>query len=363
MDEVGNDTLKDFFSAYAGKKIFITGHTGFKGTWLTYILKMAGAKITGYSLPLGPSQSHFRILGLPSLINHIEGDVRDSNSLLCAIRDAQPEFVFHLAAQPLVNHSYSDPLYTFETNIMGSANLLEAVSRCESVRSLVFITSDKCYENLEWVWGYRESDMLGGRDPYSASKAAAEIIFSSYARSFFIHRNLLGCASARAGNVIGGGDWAEDRIVPDCIRSITRGDKIHLRNPKATRPWQHVLEPISGYLLLGLKLREDPTKFSGSWNFGPSTLDIRTVHDVASSIVKYLGRGEIEINLGQNGPHEANLLQLNCDKANHLLKWQSRWGVEKTLETTATWYKVFINGGDVAITTKKQLEEYFSRQL
>ena len=252
-----------------------------------------------------------------------------------------------------------DPQRTFDTNVMGSVNLLDAVRKCASVRSLVYVTSDKCYENVEWIWGYRENDALGGHDPYSASKAAAEIVFSAYARSFFALRSDFGAATTRAGNVIGGGDWAIDRIVPDCIRAIEKDANIQLRNPKATRPWQHVLEPLSGYLLLGAKIYEHPDRFGGSWNFGPSASEARTVYDVASTIVRHIGRGCIEIVGSQPQHHEARLLQLNCEKAHQILGWHPRWSVEKALVATAQWYKAILEGNDADTITEGQIKDYF----
>lgn len=359
MGEISAKNVNNFLAAYAGKKVFVTGHTGFKGTWLTYLLNQVGAEVTGFALPPEPGPSHFEMLGMRSKIRHIEGDIRDGAALRAALNKAQPEFVFHLAAQALVKRSYADPASTFATNVMGSVNLLEAVRHCESVRSLVYITSDKCYENVEWIWGYRENDALGGHDPYSASKAAAEIVFSAYFRSFLASRKDLGAATTRAGNVIGGGDWAADRIVPDCIRAIEQGEPIQLRNPNATRPWQHVLEPLSGYLLLGARLREHPQQYAGSWNFGPATSEVRTVHDVAKSIVQHLERGRIEVNTSQAIHHEARLLQLNCDKAHQLLSWHPRWDVDKTFDATAQWYKVILEGGSAEAITKSQLRDYF----
>ena len=246
---------------------------------------------------------------------------------------------------------------------MGSVNLLDAVRKCDAVRSLVFITSDKCYENVEWLWGYREIDRLGGCDPYSASKGAAEIIFSSYARSYFSKRPTLGAASARAGNVIGGGDWAADRIIPDCIRAIETNLPIQLRSPNATRPWQHVLEPLSGYLALASKLYNDPQKYAGSWNFGPSSFEVRTVEEVSRTIVKHMERGSIEIITSQSQAHEAQLLQLNCDKANQNLGWYPRWSIEETLTETALWYKTIMEGSDVETITRKQLHNYFNELI
>jgi len=352
-------TMQDAFDSFSGKRVFITGHTGFKGSWLAFILKEAGADVMGFALPPTSAVNHFDLLKLDGKIKHVVGDIRDSSHLTNVLQEFQPEYVFHLAAQALVRPSYDDPASTFTTNVVGSVNLLDAVRRCESVRSLVYITSDKCYENVEWIWGYRENDQLGGRDPYSASKAAAEIAFSSYARSFFEQRPSLGAASTRAGNVIGGGDWAVDRIIPDCIRAIEAGEPVRLRNPGATRPWQHVLEPLSGYLLLAAHLHEDSKRWGGAWNFGPSTHEVRTVKNVADIIVGHIGKGRVEVVESQAQVHEARLLQLNCDKAHQLLGWYPRWHVEKTLEATALWYKTVMDGGDAEVITRAQIKEFF----
>ena len=355
---MGKMVNKEYLSTFSGKRVMITGHTGFKGSWLTFLLTEIGAEVLGYALPPEESDSHFELLDLQNLIRHVEGDIRDKEKLASSMQEFQPEYVFHLAAQALVKKAYDDPVDTFSSNVLGSVHLLEAVRQCDSVRSLVYITSDKCYENLEWLWGYRENDQLGGRDPYSASKAAAEIAFSTYSRSYFTSRSGMGAASARAGNVIGGGDWAADRIIPDCIRAIQKGEPIQLRSPNAIRPWQHVLEPISGYLLLAAHLRECPEKYAGSWNFGPATYEVRTVQEVAETITQHLGSGSVEIDNLQHA-HEAQLLQLNCDKAHQLLEWQPRWPVDKTLDVTAEWYKNFIEGKDVKAVTRSQLSDYF----
>lgn len=351
--------MKEVFSLFRGRRVFITGHTGFKGSWLAFMLSEAGADVTGFALPPVTSVNHFDLLQLEAKIKHVVGDVRDAPFLTKIMGEFQPEFVFHLAAQALVRPSYDAPGVTFATNVMGSVNLLDAVRQCESVRSLVYITSDKCYENVEWIWGYRENDQLGGRDPYSASKAAAEIAFSSYSRSFFEQRQSLGAASARAGNVIGGGDWAVDRIIPDCVRAIEAGEPVRLRNPGATRPWQHVLEPLSGYLLLAARLYQEPKRWGGPWNFGPPTRDVRMVKNVAETIVGHIGKGCVEIVESQTQVHEARLLQLNCDKAHQLLGWYPRWHVEKTLEATALWYKAIMNGTNVEAITRAQIHEFF----
>jgi CDP-glucose 4,6-dehydratase len=351
--------LQAIKAAFGGKRVFLTGHTGFKGSWLAFILAEAGAEVMGYALPPLGGPSHFTLLRLATRLRHTEGDIRDRDALCRAMESFQPEFVFHLAAQALVKASYRDPVATFDTNVMGSVNLLEAVRRNASVRSLVYVTSDKCYENVEWVWGYREVDRLGGHDPYSASKAAAELVYAAYARSFFADRTDLGAATARAGNVIGGGDWAEDRIVPDCIRASALNGAIQLRRPSATRPWQHVLEPLSGYLLLAARLREAPQQFAGAWNFGPPSSEVRTVHNVASAVMAHLGHGTVEIVGTPPALHEANLLQLNCDKAHQLLPWYPRWPVDKALNATAEWYRATRDGTDAVTMSRTQIADYF----
>jgi len=355
--------LNNTLNSFSGKRVFITGHTGFKGSWLAFLLHEVGAKVTGYALAPESDPNHFDLIELKKKINHIEGDILDVTKLETVMIDFQPEYVFHLAAQALVRQSYKDPILTISTNVLGSANLLETVRKCNSVRSLVYITSDKCYENMEWVWGYRESDKLGGRDPYSASKAAAEIIFSSYAQSFFSERPDLGAATTRAGNVIGGGDWAVERIIPDCIRAIESNKPIFLRNPNATRPWQHVLEPLSGYILLAKYLYESPKKYSGSWNFGPPTKEVRTVEDVTKVIIGHLRKGEIVINKSQDHPHEADLLQLNCDKAQQNLGWYPRWDMDTSIEATAIWYKKILEGSPADLITREQIKLYFQELL
>ena len=351
--------LRPVFDSFRGKRVFVTGHTGFKGSWLTFLLRELGAEVMGFALPPEGERSHFEMLGLEKDIHHVAGDIRDAAVLSGKLRQFAPEFVFHMAAQALVKRSYDDPIATFATNVSGSVHLLDAVRHTPSVRSLVYITSDKCYENLEWVWGYRENDRLGGHDPYSASKAAAEIAFSAYASSYFRARPTLGAATTRAGNVIGGGDWALDRIVPDCIRAIERDLPVTLRNPSATRPWQHVLEPLCGYLLLAARLHAEPQHYAGAWNFGPSTAEVRTVREVADLLTTSLGRGRVEVDAAQRVHHEAQLLQLNCDKAQNLLGWRPRWSVDQGLEATALWYKAMLDGEDARITTRRQIHEYF----
>ena len=352
-------TMRDVLESFSGKRVLVTGHTGFKGSWMAFLLRELGADVMGYALPPESDPNHFDMLHLKDDITHVIADIRDSATLGATLQSFQPEYVFHLAAQALVTKSYEEPLETFATNVMGSVHLLEAIRRCASVQSLVFVTSDKCYDNVEWVWGYRENDRLGGHDPYSASKAAAELVFVAYAKSYFSSRPALGAATARAGNVIGGGDWARDRIVPDCIRSRESNRPIQLRNPRATRPWQHVLEPLSGYLLLAAKLRAEPDRYAGSWNFGPSGAEVRTVEDVANSIGGRLALPPAEITESPPNQHEARLLQLNCDKAHHLLGWYPRWTVDKTLNATADWYKEVLGGTEAQKVTRSQVRDYF----
>lgn len=352
-----------FLRKLKGKKVFITGHTGFKGSWLAYILQQYGAIVKGYALKPEDQECHYKQLDLSRLIDSEYGDIADKDSLINSLVNFQPEYVFHLAAQALVKQSYDDPCETFNTNVMGSMNLLEAVRRCGSVRSLVYITSDKCYENVEWIWGYRETDKLGGRDPYSASKAAAEILFSSYYRSFLSNRDNFGAASTRAGNVIGGGDWSANRIIPDCIRAFKNDKPVTIRSPLSTRPWQHVLEPLSGYLQLASELYEQPKKFSGSWNFGPAVTSPLNVEQVTREIIKHYGKGDLIIHKPENGFHEANLLQLNCDKATQYLHWQPNWSTSETLEATAKWYKRYHDGEPAREITQSQVESYFMSRI
>lgn len=345
--------VKDL-ATFKGKRVFVTGDTGFKGSWLGLWLSELGADISGYSLPPKHQEDHYNVIALNERIRHTDGDIRDCARLRESILDFRPEVIFHLAAQPLVRRSYREPKETFDTNVGGSVNLLEAARECESLRALVYITSDKCYKNKEWVWGYRETDELGGHDPYSASKAAAEIVFSSYRDSFFSKGGRIGTASARAGNVIGGGDWSEDRIVPDCIRALSGGKPITLRNPKATRPWQHVLEPLSGYLLLAKALLAQPDEFSGAWNFGPDGSSFKDVEALARLAIDCWGSGELIVDHDENAPHEAGLLHLNCDKSRHKLGWTPRWNFLETVQRTIGWYRAT----DRARASLDQIHDY-----
>ncbi len=337
--------FRDF---YQGKTILVTGDTGFKGSWLSLWLHEMGAAVTGLALSPNTEPSHFELVRLKNLITHIEGDIRDPEAVKKAFDIAKPEIVFHLAAQALVRDSYDDPKKTFDTNIGGTVNVLEAVRRSPTVKVAVVITSDKCYENREWVWGYRENDPMGGHDPYSASKGATEIVCSAYLRSYFDQSGRgphIGFATVRAGNVIGGGDWAKDRIIPDCVRALTDDMPIVIRNPYATRPWQHVLDPLSGYLLLGRRLLDDPIRFSGAWNFGPRSSDQITVKELAERFIASWGSGSIQTQWSSEKPsHEAHLLHLNIDKAVFELNWHSCLDSSGAINWTVEWYKNWHHG-------------------
>jgi CDP-glucose 4,6-dehydratase len=344
--------------AFTGRRVFVTGDTGFKGSWLIVALVELGAEVRGFALPPEHEQGHFRLANLGTLIAHEDGDLRDGKALAASVHDFAPDVLFHLAAQPLVRTSYEEPKRTFDTNVGGSVNVLEAARQSPSLRALVYVTSDKCYRNKEWTWGYRENDELGGDDPYSASKAAAELVFASYLASYFRSGDGLGAASVRAGNVIGGGDWSANRIVPDCIRALIANEPIVLRNPDSTRPWQHVLEPVFGYILLAAQLLRAPARFSGAWNFGPQAEATRTVGELASEVVRLWGRGSIRVERQAGAPHEAGLLQLSCDKARAHLGWQARWGFGDAIGATVEWYKQTFEGRPALEVSREQIARY-----
>ena len=350
--------MNNFYNTFRNKKVLITGDTGFKGSWLSYWLYSLGAIVYGFALPVEHENDHFNLINLEKIIHHTNGDIRDFEKIRNVLISVEPEFVFHLAAQPLVRRSYTDPKLTFDTNVGGSVNIFEAVRVSPSVKVLIAVTSDKCYKNKEWIWGYREIDELGGKDPYSASKGAAELVFNAYKESFFENRLHFGAASVRAGNVIGGGDWSLDRIVPDCIRSLQNNRSITLRNPYATRPWQHVLEPLSGYLLLASRLYENQKLLGGSYNFGPDNGEMYTVKDLAEGLVSFWGNGQIETIKKDGGLPEAGLLHLNCDKAHHDLGWYPIWDFKKTVLETAKWYKMVGEGEKAINITNCQITEY-----
>lgn len=355
-------SLVDYREAYRGKRVFLTGHTGFKGSWLSEWLLSLGARITGYSLPPPTEPALFTQLGLESRVDHVEADVRDLEKLTGTLQAAQPDFVFHLAAQPLVRRAYQQPHQTYETNLMGTVNLLEALRSLGKPCAAVMITTDKVYENREWLHAYREDDPLGGYDPYSSSKAAAEIAIASYRRSFFNQSSSpIAVASARAGNVIGGGDWAADRIVPDCIRALQKGESITVRNRQSTRPWQHVLEPLSGYLSLGANLLQSRT-FASAFNFGPNLGSNRSVGALVERVLK-LWPGKAYDEPDARAPHEAGRLNLATEKAFHSLGWSPVWDFATAIEKAVDWYRKTSDGAatDSEIfksVTQAQIREY-----
>ena len=344
-----------------GKSVVITGHTGFKGAWLTKWLKMLGAKVTGISLDPSTVPSHFIVANISDEIIDLRIDIRDFKSIERAIVDAQPDFVFHLAAQSLVIKSQKDPLETWSINVLGTLHILESLRKLEKKCAAIIVTSDKCYENVEWVWGYRESDTLGGVDPYSASKAGAELVFKSHLRSFFpSEKSRVRIASVRAGNVIGGGDWSPNRIVPDFIDSWSSGKPFSLRNPNSTRPWQHVLEPLSGYLNLALDLVERPELHGESFNFGPRDIESYTTKQLINELSLHMGQVTLETKAQVENEHlESKILRLNCDKSLYLSKWHATMLFHETVEMTADWYKTFYqNPMGIANTTDTQITRY-----
>ena len=347
---------------FKGKRILITGHTGFKGSWLSIWLKELGASVLGYSLEPPSSPNNFEAANLSNRVTHVHGDIRNFPYLEEIFVEFQPQFVFHLAAQPIVRRSYEDPKLTFETNVMGTVNMYELVRTVPSVRVFVNITTDKCYENKEWIWGYRENDRLGGHDPYGSSKSCAELVSQAYIRSFFSKREDIGVATVRAGNVIGGGDWGVDRILPDCFRALSVGDTILIRNPKAIRPWQFVLEALYGYLLLASKLFERPKEYTGAWNFGPGNECCISVSEMVNKTINQWGSGNWEKASGElnHNRHEMNILKLNSDKAHSYLEWHGVLDIDSAIEMTVKWYKAFYQsyGTDMYDYCVTQIEEY-----
>jgi CDP-glucose 4,6-dehydratase len=337
-----------FGGFYKGKRVLVTGHTGFKGSWLVIWLHTMGAEVVGIALYPATDRDNFVLSGIGTKIKaDLRGDIRDGLLMKEVFQQYQPEIVFHLAAQPLVRLSYDIPVETFEVNVMGTINVLEAIRATESVKVAVMITTDKCYENREQIWGYRENEAMGGYDPYSSSKGAAEIAIASWRRSFFnpeqYEKHGKSIASVRAGNVIGGGDWALDRIIPDCIKALEAGKPIEIRSPKAIRPWQHVLEPLSGYMLLAQKIWDEPTKYCEGWNFGPNPESIATVWDVATKVIENYGSGDLKDLSDLNALHEAKLLMLDISKARYQLGWQPKMNISETVALTIDWYKRYLN--------------------
>ena len=345
-----------------GKRVFLTGHTGFKGSWLSIWLHSLGASVTGYALEPPTDPSLFELAKVGELMTSVIADIRDLERLKAEMAAASPDIVIHMAAQPLVRDSYKIPVETYATNVMGTVHLLEAVRACHSVRAVVNVTTDKVYENREWVWGYRENEAFGGYDPYSNSKACSELVTAAYRSSYFnpadYTRHGVALASARAGNVIGGGDWAVDRLVPDILRAILTDEPVRIRNPYAVRPWQHVLEPLSGYLTLARKLYMDGIRFAEGWNFGPSDDDARPVEWIVHRMCDCWGNGaRYEIDNGEH-PHEAHYLKLDCSKARADLGWQPRWSLERSLDSIIAWTHAYRRQGDLRDECLQQIREY-----
>lgn len=345
------------FDFYRGKRVFVTGHTGFKGTWLCRILVQAGAEVTGYSLQAPTNPNLFELAGLEGKMTSVIGDIRDLGKLKAAFEAAQPEIVLHLAAQPIVRDSYKDPAYTYETNVMGTVNILECVRSSKSVKSFLNVTTDKVYHNNEWEWGYRENEPLDGFDPYSNSKSCSELVTHSYQNSFFADGHVA-ISTARAGNVIGGGDFANDRIVPDCVRAMKDGRDILVRNPHSTRPYQHVLEPLFAYLMIAQRQYEDGA-YAGWYNVGPDECDCVTTGELVDLFCTAWGDGAKWVNQAEaNAPHEANFLKLDCSKIKRTFSWQPRWHIAQAIGKTVEWSRVWLAGGDIPAEMDRQIKEY-----
>lgn len=368
MEGVGL-TAGSFGGAFKGRRVLVTGHTGFKGSWLVTWLQALGAEVTGYALAPPTRPSCFELCELERIVESRIGDIRDFALLRRTFEEVEPEIVFHLAAQPLVRESYRSPRETFETNVGGTVNLLECVRLQPSVRSVVVVTSDKCYHNREWDFGYREIDPMGGRDPYSASKGCAELVTAAYRSSFFEEHGAgrrAGVASARAGNVIGGGDWGVDRLIPDCVRAMSEGRPVRLRSPDSVRPWQHVLEPLAGYLQLGAGLLDEPDRLGGAWNFGPAEPEMPTVREVAERFLAAMGRGRLEVTpAGEAGVYEARQLRLSCQKAVTRLRWRPLLTFAEALDWTAEWYAAWASAPAESrlALTRRQIDEYTDRAV
>jgi CDP-glucose 4,6-dehydratase len=347
---------------WRGRRVLLTGHTGFKGSWLSLWLQSMGAKVTGYALDVPTNPSLFEVAEVGKGMTSIVGDIRDLGQMRKAFSESSPEIVIHMAAQALVRYSYIEPVETYSTNVMGTVNLLEAVRGTDSVKAVVNVTSDKCYDNREWVWGYRENEAMGGFDPYSSSKGCAELVMAAYRNSYFhsdkYQEHGVAMASGRAGNVIGGGDWADDRLIPDIVRAIAQGKPVNIRNPHAIRPWQHVLEPLSGYLVLAQKLFEEGTNYAEGWNFGPNDEDARPVEWIVDKLTQSWGEGASWVLDGGNHPHEAHYLKLDCSKAKTRLGWHPRWHLEDALGAIIEWQRAYRDGNNMRELTLRQIDAY-----
>lgn len=356
MENLGGLAMSFDINFYKGKNVFITGHTGFKGAWLCKMLSQAGAKVTGYSLEPPTSPSLFEIAEIENDVHSIIGDIRDYDKLKDAFDSARPEIVLHLAAQPIVRDSYKDPRYTYETNVMGTVNICECVRFSDTVKSFLNVTTDKVYLNKEWDWAYRENEELDGYDPYSNSKSCSELVTHSYIRSFLEEKGVA-VSTARAGNVIGGGDFANDRIIPDCIRAAIKHEDIVVRNPFSTRPYQHVLEPLYAYLMIAAKQYEN-RKYAGYYNVGPDDVDCYQTGALVDVFVSKWGDGIKWINKYDGGPHEANFLKLDCSKLKNTFNWNPHWNLDQAIEKAVEWSKCWNNGGDVRVCMEKEIKEF-----
>jgi CDP-glucose 4,6-dehydratase len=341
-----------------GKRVFLTGHTGFKGSWLSLWLQNMGAIVKGYSLDVNTDPALFVKANVADGMESEIGDIRNLDQLSKSMVDFNPEILIHMAAQPLVRQSYIEPVETYSVNVIGTVNVLEAARKCPDLKAIVSVTTDKCYENKEWEWGYRENEPLGGHDPYSSSKGCAELVTSAYRRSFFNSEGTASLASARAGNVIGGGDWAEDRLIPDILRAFEKSEPVVIRNPLSTRPWQHVLEPLSGYLVLAQELFLNGDDFAEGWNFGPKDEDCRPVSWILDELISHWGNNASWSLDKNNNPHEAGFLKLDCSKASNRLKWDPKWSLQLTLKSIVDWHQIYINGGDLKKQCLKEINNY-----
>lgn len=358
MENLGRLKGKVNPSFWKGKKVFLTGHTGFKGSWLSLWLQDMGAVVKGYALEPNTTPNLFNEANVAENMESDIGDITDLNHLRASMVSFNPEVLIHMAAQPLVRLSYHEPVLTYATNVMGTVNVLEAARKCTNLKSIVSVTTDKCYENKEWPWGYRENEPMGGYDPYSSSKGCAELVTSAYRKSFFNETNSTFLASARAGNVIGGGDWSDDRLIPDILRAFENGEPVIVRNPMATRPWQHVLEPISGYLVLAQHLYEDGSEFAEAWNFGPKDEDCKPVSWILDKMIDKWGNGASWELDKYNNPHEAGYLKLDCSKAAMQLNWHPKWNLENALVSIINWHKNYISGKNIQEQCLSEISNY-----
>ncbi len=345
-------------SFWKDKKVYLTGHTGFKGSWLSLWLQNMGALVKGYSLEVNTNPALFIKANVAEGMESEIGDIRNLEKIIKSMVSFNPDILIHMAAQPLVRYSFKEPVETYSTNVMGTVNVLEAARKCSNLKAIVCVTTDKCYENKEWEWGYRENEPMGGHDPYSSSKGCAELVISAYRRSFFSSEGTASLASARAGNVIGGGDWAEDRLIPDILRAFEKSEPAVIRNPLSTRPWQHVLEPLSGYLILAQQLYVNGDDYAEGWNFGPKEEDCKPVNWILDEIVKYWGNNASWSLDKKNNPHEAGFLKLDCSKASSRLKWNPKWDLQSTLKFIVDWHKIYLSGDDLKKQCLKEINIY-----